>query len=448
MLELANKRVAVIGLGRSGLAAFRLAKSRGATVIANDSRPRSAFPEALGEDASSVFGSHAIDLTHCDLIVVSPGVPMFPELERAAQSRKQILGEVDFALQCLRQPPKHLIAVGGTNGKSTVTSLLGAYVEALSRQGATGFGKVFVGGNLGEPLAERADETFETIVLEVSSFQMERVSTFHPRVSLLLNVTDDHLDRYPDFAAYAHAKGNAFLQQTSNDVAIVPFGDRVCLEQAQRGKARILTFGVGEGDVQVSDTEITHTQRGFSIPRASLALSGRHNALNVAAALAAIADLEVPMAPILAETARFPGLEHRMAYVATLAGVRFYDDSKGTNVGASVTAIEGLAEPKVVLIAGGKDKGGSYGPLAEALRARGRAAVLIGEAAPIIQQSLVGVLPTEVVQTMDDAVAAAQRLALPGDAVLLSPACSSFDMFRDYKHRGDMFVLAVRKRLP
>jgi UDP-N-acetylmuramoylalanine--D-glutamate ligase len=447
MLDLAGKRVAVIGLGTSGLAAARLALSRAATLVLNDSRPRSMFPTDLVGSchASSVFGDHDVDLTACDLVVVSPGVPPLAAIAAADRAGVSVLGEVDFALQCLPSAPKHLIAIGGTNGKSTVTSLLGAHCDALSALAVPGFGNVFTGGNLGEPLAAHADEAFDTVVLEVSSFQMERVSTFRPRVSLLLNITDDHLDRYPDFAAYARAKGNAFARQTAADLAVVPYGDPLCAAQAARGKGRVVTFGLGQGDVSVSDTEIVHQKSGVAIRRDSLKLQGRHNALNVAAALAAILDLEAPTEPIVRETQRFAGLAHRTAYVSTLRGVRFYDDSKGTNVGASVTAIDGLLEPKIVLIAGGKDKGGSYGPLADALRTKGRAAVLLGEAAPLIARALDGVVPTRIVTTMDEAVAASMQFAQTGDAVLLSPACSSFDMFRDYKHRGDVFVEAVQR---
>jgi UDP-N-acetylmuramoylalanine--D-glutamate ligase len=440
MLNLAGKRVAVIGLGTSGLAAARLALSRGATLVLNDSRPRSAFPAELVAAChpSSVFGGHDVDLTACDLVVVSPGVPQLDAVAAADRAGVSVLGEVDFALQCLPTRPKQLIAIGGTNGKSTVTSLLEAHAAALSALSVPGFGKVFTGGNLGEPLAAHADEAFDTVILEVSSFQMERVSAFHPRVNLLLNITDDHLDRYPDFAAYAHAKGNAFVRQTEEDCAVVPFGDALCAAQAARGKGRVVTFGLHEGDVMVTDAEIVHQKTGVKIRRDTLKLQGRHNALNVAAALAAILDLGVPVEPVITATQRFAGLAHRTAIVATVRGVRFYDDSKGTNVGASVTAIEGLSEPKIVLIAGGKDKGGSYGPLADALRSKGRAAVLIGEAAPLI-------VPIRTVGTMDEAVAASLNFAQTGDAVLLSPACSSFDMFRDYKHRGDVFVEAVQR---
>jgi UDP-N-acetylmuramoylalanine--D-glutamate ligase len=454
MLSLDGKHLAVVGLGISGLAAARLAASRGASVTLNDSKPTLSAEAEREIDSirsilhrrrtlTQVLGHHELDLRSFDVVVVSPGVPAFPALTRAEEGPAQVLGEVDFALQCLRVQPAHLIAVGGTNGKSTVTSLLGAFAEALSAAGVPGFETFFVGGNLGEPLSKHADEDFRTVILEVSSFQMERVLSFHPRVSVLLNVSDDHLDRYDGFDAYANAKGNAFLKQTHTDAAIVPEGDAVCAAQAKRGGGRMVSFG-GSGAVQIVGEHIVDTRTNARLALSSLKLQGKHNALNVAAALAAIGDLGVPMQPVFEAARAFEGLAHRMALVAEIAGVRYYDDSKGTNVGASVTAIEGLSESKVVLIAGGKDKGGSYAPLASALARRGRAAVLVGESAQLIERALGDLVPTSVVSSMEEAVREAAQLARPGDAVLLSPACSSFDMFRDYKHRGGVFVLAVR----
>jgi UDP-N-acetylmuramoylalanine--D-glutamate ligase len=430
MLDFKGKRVVVIGLGISGIAACRMLASRGATVVGTDARtniePIPGVELALG-------GHAAAKLSEADLIVVSPGVPMFPELAAAEKAGVKIWGEVELAVQALPEPKPPIIAIGGTNGKSTTTSLIGELLEAAGKN-------VFIGGNLGEPLAAHADSKFDVVVLEVSSFQMERVEAFKPRVSVLLNITPDHLDRYPSEQAYADAKGNSFVRQSADDFAVVPANDPVCLAQAKRGKAKIVTFGPG-GDFSVTNDAITDA---FAVyPRAAIALQGGHNALNVAAALAAIKPFRIQRDIIETVLGDFKGLAHRMVFVRALDEVRYYDDSKGTNVGASVTAIRGVSEDKVVLIAGGKDKGGSYEPLADAMRERGRAAVLIGEAAPLIARALEAVVPIETAKTMDDAVAAARRLANRGDAVLLSPACSSFDMFKDYKDRGDAFVRAV-----
>jgi UDP-N-acetylmuramoylalanine--D-glutamate ligase len=441
-MSLRRKDVVVVGLGASGIAAAKLCLARGARVVGTDTKSDKAIGAAAlalrKEGAELVLGGHRrVDFERADLIVVSPGVPTFAELEAAERAGVEVIGEVELAVRYLARPAP-IVAVGGTNGKSTVTSLVGAMLEAAGK-------RTFTGGNLGEPLAGNADEEWDVIILEVSSFQMERVKKFRPRVSILLNLTPDHLDRYPSFEAYAAAKGNAFVRQTASDAAIVPHGDAACVAQAKRGKGRIVTFGPG-GDVDVSDVEVKDTRTGARYPRSIFGIQGGHNATNVAAAIAACGDLGA-FAHDMARVAReFKGLPHRMVLVAEVDGVRYYDDSKGTNVGASVTALRGIAEQRAVLLAGGRDKGGSYAPLVEALRDRGRAAVLIGEAADAIARAIGSVVPVERATTMNEAVRRAAALAKPGDAVLLSPACSSFDMFRDYEHRGDEFARAVRER--
>ena len=449
MLDLNGKRVIVIGLGLSGVAACRLLASRGAAVVGTDSKR----PESVSDDVKALeredgitlaLGGHdAARVADADLIVVSPGVPSFPALEAAEQKGIPIWSEVELAVRAVQDASRaagrsapRLVAIGGTNGKSTVTSLVGAL---LQRAGL----RTFVGGNLGEPLAAHADEPFDALVLEVSSFQMERVDAFHPEISVLLNVTPDHLDRYADFAAYARAKGNAFVMQTATDVAVIPTEDPVCLAQVSRGKGRVVTFGPG-GVVDVhTDAVVDHRTRA-SFARATFGLQGGHNALNVAAAVAAVGPFHLDAHIIEEVLEGFRGLPHRMALVRNRAGVRWYDDSKGTNVGAAVTAVRGVVEQRVVLVAGGRDKGGSYGPLVLALREKGRAAVLIGEAAPLIRDAVGDAVAVRIATSMDEAVRVAAELAQPGDAVLLSPACSSFDMFRDYKERGDVFVSAVQ----
>ena len=445
MESLSGKSVVVVGLGASGVAAARLCLRRGARVVATDAKGveeiSAAGRELVGAGARLALGGHeGAGLATADLVVISPGVPSFPELEAAEKRGVPIWGEVELATRLLTSPAP-IVAVGGTNGKSTTTSLIGAILEASGK-------RTFTGGNLGEPLADHADEAFDVIVLEVSSFQMERVDTFHPRVAVLLNVTPDHLDRYPSERAYADAKGNAFLRQTDDDVAVVPSGDQVCLAQARRGKAKIVTFGgaASPRDVEVRAYEIVASFGGdrVTFAREEIALEGGHNALNVAAAIAATAPLGATPDAIRKVLRTFRGLPHRTAFVAEIDGVRYYDDSKGTNVGAAVTALTGMREPKTVLVAGGRDKGGSYEPLVDALRAKGRAVVVLGEAADAITHAVGASIPLRRVSTLDEAVRASATFALPGDAVLLSPACSSFDMFRDYKHRGDEFVRAVR----
>lgn len=453
--DLKDKRVVVVGLGLSGIAACRLLAGRGVCVVGADTKGAdevSPSAKALAVDGVElVLGDLAVArMSEADLIVISPGVASFRELDEAESRGVPIWGEVELAARAANEASDaegrtraRLVAIGGTNGKSTVTSLVGAVLERA------GF-RTFVGGNLGEPLCAHANTAFDVLVVEVSSFQMERVDAFHPHVAVLLNVTPDHLDRYTTIDAYAHAKGNAFLLQTSTDLAVVPINDDTCMRQACRGGARVVTFGVG-GDLEVTHEAVVDHAAGATYLRSECGLQGGHNALNVAAALAAIRPFHIDPAIVKDVLKIFRGLPHRMALVRELDGIRYFDDSKGTNVGASVTALRGLTEPKVVLIAGGRDKGGSYAPLAEALREKGRAIVLIGEASALLAAAVGAAVPVFCAATMADAVRLASEAATAGDAVLLSPACSSFDMFRDYKHRGDAFVDAVqqlRKRSP
>ncbi len=446
-----DARVVVVGMGKSGIAAARLALARQARVVCMDQSE--SLADKLGELAvqgatlmlGPERGRDACTLDTADLVIVSPGVPDFAELRHAeSDAHVPVIGELEFGVRERTQPPATcpIVAVGGTNGKSTVTTLVHQLLEA---QGL----RAFAGGNLGEPVSSVADTSFDALVLEVSSFQMERAPTFRPRVSILLNVTPDHLDRYASEAEYARAKGNAFVNQTAGDVAVVPAGDDVCTMQARRGRGALVTFGTQPGaDIRITpDALVWHdgkTEEG--VLRANVALSGEHNMQNACAAIAAARTLGVRGDTIRAVLSSFTGLAHRVAFVRELGGVRFYDDSKGTNVGAAIAALSGMREAHVVLIAGGKDKGGSYEPLVQALLAggKGRACITLGEAAPLIEKALGARVPSERAATMEEAVVRAFARAQPGDAVLLSPACSSFDMFRDYAHRGDMFAAAAR----
>lgn len=435
-MMLHNQQVIVVGLGKSGTSAAKLCLALGAKVLGTDAMPL----ERLGDAVRAlgipiVAGGHAgVRFEEADCIVVSPGVPPLAELARAEARGVLVIGELELAARNLSAP---IVAVGGTNGKSTTTTLVGDLLETTG-------GKVFVGGNLGTPACEAALlGGFDTVVFEVSSFQLERAPTFRPRVSMLLNVTEDHLDRYPSLAAYAHAKGNAFAQQTPDDIAIYPMGDVTCELQASRGRGRCLTFGGPAADYAVEGTTIVEQSSGERFELGDARLFGRHNHLNAAAAVAAARALGVAADGVRSTLRAFTPLPHRMALAGEVAGVRFYDDSKGTNVGASVTALLGLSEPLGVLIAGGRDKHGSYEPLVAALQKKGRAAVLIGEAAERIAQAIGDRVPVVRASSMQQAVRAGFALAEPGDAVLLSPACSSFDMFRDYADRGNHFVAEV-----
>jgi UDP-N-acetylmuramoylalanine--D-glutamate ligase len=448
-LDLIGKRVLVVGLGRSGIAAAQLCAARGARVTVTDRRDAGALGPALdglpGGVARELGGHRRETFTAAELIVLSPGVPEIPELAAARAAGVAITGEMELASRFVSST---LIAITGTNGKSTTTTLVGDMMRATGRP-------TFVGGNLGEPLAEavptRAGDARGICVVEASSFQLETVETFRPRVAVLLNVTADHLDRYADMDAYAAAKARIFAAQTADDFAVVNIEDPLAMRASRGVASRRIGFStvrpLPEGGyandnslvIKLPDQE--PEQYSGALP---WLVGQRHNQANALAALLASRLAGATRAEVRAGLLAFKPLAHRMELVADAGGIAYYDDSKGTNVSAVVAALDGFARP-VVLIAGGRDKGGEYDPLAGVLARVGRAAVLIGEAAEKMQAAFAGKVPTERAASMDDAVEAARRLARPGDAVVLSPACSSFDMFRDYGHRAEVFRAAVAR---
>lgn len=433
--SLRDKTAIVVGLGTSGCSAARLLERLGAHVTATDAKSRETLSaEAHRLRARLVLGGHdGVDFAGADLIVVSPGVPSFPALEEAQRRGVEVIGETEFASRYIDVP---ICAVGGTNGKSTVTTLIGHLLEAAGH-------RIFLGGNLGEPACEAPDQGTDVVVLEVSSFQMERVVHFRPRVAVLLNITEDHLDRYATFDDYADAKGNCFGRQGPDDVAIFPTGDPLCERQARRGQGRLVTFGAG-GDYYVDGHTVVERKTKTRFDLKHCDLHGKHNHDNAAAAIAAGRAMDISVDDVLEGLRRFRALPHRMALVGQQRRVTFYDDSKATNVGAAVTALRGLTEEKGVLIAGGRDKLGSYDDLVAAVRDKARGVVVLGEAAERIRQALGNDVPVETARTIQGAVVRAFRMARPGDAVLLSPACSSLDMFKNYSERGERFTEAVQ----
>jgi UDP-N-acetylmuramoylalanine--D-glutamate ligase len=433
MKSLAGKRIHVVGLGLSGVSAAELCLRLGATVVGFDERPRqelSAAAQALPIEIRSPLTEDG--LAGSDLVVVSPGVDQPRLLDGLAARGAEVIGELELGARFSEAP---ICAIGGTNGKSTTTEL----VAAMLREGGA---KTFSGGNLGTPLCEAYGEQFEYLVVEVSSFQLERAPTFRPRVSVLLNITDDHLDRHGSFEAYANAKGNAFVNQAAGDVAVAPFGDAEVERQVRRGAGRVVFFGAG-GDYVIENDAVREVATGRVFALQQTALSARHNQRNAAAAIAAARAFGISSEAIERALAAYRTLPHRLSLVATVGGVAYYDDSKATNVGAAVAAIESLNERRIVLIGGGKGKDGSYAPLAAALEQRGGAAVLIGEAAAVMAASFPSSVEVQRADSLEAAVALAHRLAQPGDAVLLAPACASFDMFQSYADRGRRFVQAV-----
>jgi UDP-N-acetylmuramoylalanine--D-glutamate ligase len=447
-LALEGKRVLVVGLGRSGTAVAILCAARGAVVTVTDKRAADVLGPALAELPRNIvveIGGHKAEtFLAADLIVLSPGVPEIPELEAARAAGVAVTGEMEVASRFIYST---LIAIAGTNGKSTTTTLAGAVMRASGRP-------TFVGGNLGDPLAlavgTPAGAAGGTCVVEVSSFQLETTKTFHPRVAVLLNITPDHLDRYVDLEDYARTKARVFAAQTSSDFAVVNVDDPMVMRLTEGLRARRLGFSLeqrlSEGAWLDGEDLVVRLPgaRAETYPTAVPALVGRHNQANALAALLATRLTGATHAEALRALGEFQPLAHRMELVAKAGGVLFYDDSKGTNVGAVVAALDGFPR-KVVLIAGGRDKGGDYAPLAQAMARVGRAAVLIGEAADKLESAFRGVVPVARAATLEDAVTKAARLAAPGDAVVLSPACSSFDMFRDYAHRAQVFREAVER---
>jgi UDP-N-acetylmuramoylalanine--D-glutamate ligase len=445
--DLTGRRVLVVGLGRSGIAAARLCSTRGALVTVNDGRDTAQLRSELALLPATVrqeLGGHPAALFAAqDMIVLSPGVPPMPQIDAARAKGVFVTGELELASWYIEST---MVAITGTNGKSTTTTLCGAMLGANGRP-------TFVGGNLGTPLSEavgtHAARTGGNCVVEVSSFQLETVRTFRPQVAVMLNISPDHLDRYPDFAGYVAAKQRIFAAQTASDFAVINIDDpnvEVAVRSIQSRCVLISThraLGVGgwlEGDslcVRLPGGPIEY------YPAQLPGLVGRHNQENALAALVAARLIGTLPAEARHALVSFRPLPHRMELVGDFNDIEFYDDSKGTNVGAVVAALDGFPR-KVVLIAGGKHKGGSYAPLAEVMKRHGRAAVLIGEAAPMIRAALAPVVPVEMASDMDEAVELAAGLAERGDAVVLSPACSSFDMYRDYAHRAEVYRTAVQ----
>ncbi|MES1208291.1 MAG: UDP-N-acetylmuramoyl-L-alanine--D-glutamate ligase [Pseudomonadota bacterium] len=450
MIDLRDKNVVIVGLGRSGLAAARVCVARGARVKVTDTRDATALREMaskLPPEVTQELGGHrASSFVSADLVVLSPGVPDLPEVAAARAAGVPVTGEMELSSWFVSGT---IVAITGTNGKSTTTTLCGAVVKA------SGY-PTFVGGNLGEPLGDavgtRAAAPGGILVVETSSFQLETVDQFHPRIAVLLNVTPDHLDRYRDFDAYAAAKARIFARQGPSDFAVVNTDDPVARRCAEGTAARLLPFSTStklrEGGWLEGDSLCVRLPGGDveRYPTNNPSLVGRHNHENALAALLAARLAGATPSEARRSLLEFRALAHRMELVAEARGVEYYDDSKGTNVGAVTAALSGFPRP-VVLIAGGRDKGGDYQPLAEAFGRVGRAAVLIGEAADRIADSLRGVVPDDKIlraRTLEEAVDKAAAAAVRGDAVVLSPACSSFDMFRDYAHRAEVFRAAVR----
>ncbi|MFA5910116.1 MAG: UDP-N-acetylmuramoyl-L-alanine--D-glutamate ligase [Vicinamibacterales bacterium] len=441
--SVSGQRVLVVGAARSGVAAAHLLARRGAVVTLTDRKP--AIPEEADLRAAGVrleLGGHQVaSFEAANLVVMSPGVPLdLPEVARARAVGVPVIGELELASRWLRGP---IVAITGTKGKSTTTTLVGRMLEAAGR-------RVLVGGNIGYPVSAQVEaSTADTVhVIEASSFQLEATDTFRPWIAALLNFSPDHLDRHPDEASYAAAKTRIFANQQPQDWAVVNADSAAALRMAEATRAQVVRYGVDTTSAEV------HAGRGFIwqrtsegdiplLPLASVQLAGHHMLSNVVAATA-ISHLAGATGASLAQALDgFTGLEHVMEPVGHRGGVRFVNDSKATNIDAAARSIESF--DKVVAIVGGKFKGGDFADLAAPLRAHGRAVVAIGEARPLVRAALAEVVPVVEADTLADAVRQAWDLAVPDGVVLLAPACSSFDMFADYADRGTRFKEEVQR---
>jgi UDP-N-acetylmuramoylalanine--D-glutamate ligase len=443
IFSVTDRHVVVVGAARSGVAAAALLARRGARVTLTDSKDTVETADALRTAGVRLaLGSPDAAVDDAELVVLSPGVPIELAAVMAAHHRGvPVIGELELASRWLRG---RVVAITGTKGKSTTTTLVGRMLMAAGR-------RVLVGGNIGVPLSAQVDDSTEDTVhvVEASSFQLETTSTFHPWIAALLNVSPDHLDRHPDEAAYGRAKQRIFANQTADDWAVVNGDNMPALTLAGVGRARQVRYAVDhihEADVFVERDFIwQRTSEGATplVPLSSIELSGRHMLSNVVAATAICHAAGVRGESIARALAGFTGLEHVMEPVATLGGVRFINDSKATNVDAAARSIESF--DKVVAILGGRYKGGAFEELRAPLTSRGKAVVTIGEARALVHAALAGVVPVVDAGSMAEAVRKAWELARPDGVVLLAPACSSFDMFTDYAHRGRVFKEAVRE---
>ena len=445
-IELVGKQVLVVGLARTGIATALFCAARGARVTATEERPESQIAETAAKlRAAGVtleMGGHkAQTFIDQDLIVPSPGVSlMMPALAAARAIGIPVWSEIELAWRFLRG---RLVCITGSNGKTTTTSLIGHILETAGLP-------VQVAGNIGTPLISRVDVSSDAgfTVVEASSFQLESISAFRSDVAVLLNITPDHLDRHGSLEAYGRAKARIFENQTEEDAAVLNADDSAVTRYAPSNPA-VFWFSrqkrVASGCF-VREDEIVFRRDGCEtvlLRRRDIGLRGNHNVENVLAAAAA-ATLVGVEPPAIAEGVRtFAGVEHRIEFVATISGVEYFNDSKATNVDATIKALDAFPGNLLVIL-GGKDKGSDYTILRQSLRQHARMVLLIGAAADKIESQLGGVVPVERAGTMAHAVELAEERARPGDTVLLAPACASFDQFESYEHRGRVFKQLVR----
>jgi len=439
--DFTGKRVTVVGMARSGIAAARTLHGLGAAVTITDKKPLdqlAAQVRALGTaDIRVEAGGHPDRIfIETDLIVLSPGVPKIPQVLAAHRHGVPVISELELGWLISDTP---FIGITGTNGKSTVTTLVGLMLKKAGK-------KTLVAGNIGNALTETPGLLHgqDWVVVELSSFQLEDIDTFRPRVATVLNITQDHLDRYKDITEYGEAKARIFENQQQGDVLVMNFDDPLVRAMAPRARARVVPFSRFEkhenGAYVENNRLIASGEAVCGVDE--ILIKGVHNLENAMAAAAMALAAGADRASVAAVLREFPGLEHRLEFVREKDGVTYINDSKGTNVGAVVKSVEGFARP-VILIAGGLDKGSDFSPLADLFRNKVKLLILIGKAADKMARALGGSTETVMAKTLVDAVQLAAKRAASGDVVLLSPACASFDMFKDFEDRGRQFKEAV-----
>ncbi|MBU1170393.1 MAG: UDP-N-acetylmuramoyl-L-alanine--D-glutamate ligase [Proteobacteria bacterium] len=447
MMKLSGKRILVVGLARSGAAIARFLNARGAQVTVTDKAQaldlgqRPMEMEALG--IATELGVHNPDsFLKTDLIVLSPGVPhTLPQIKQAMDFSVPVMGEIELASMFIKEP---IIAVTGTNGKTTTTTLISLMLEE------SGF-KVFTGGNIGNPLTEyiELETPSDLVVVELSSFQLDTIKRFRPKIAVLLNITEDHLDRYASFEAYTRSKGRIFENQEMDDIAIINGDDPTSLSMGKILQNRKYTFGAGGSGYSavISRKKITLNLPGCDTMVLDLSqakLMGNHNRENIAAAALATLSAGGKLESIQTVVDTFEGLPHRIQHIGTIRGIDWYNDSKATNMDAVVRALDAFDSP-LILILGGRNKGGSFLALKDGILKSTRTVVAMGESAKEIKNTLSPFIKVIEAQNMEEAVALSYGEAKEGDKVLFSPACSSFDMFTNYEHRGHVFADAVKQ---
>jgi UDP-N-acetylmuramoylalanine--D-glutamate ligase len=449
-MDLAGKKITVVGLGKTGIALARFLKNRGAAVVVTDMETEENLgphgQELRQMDIALEAGRHRSEtFEQADLIVLSPGVPhTIAPVVRAQETGTAVMGEIELASRFIEEP---IVAVTGTNGKTTTTELIG---DMLKRSGM----EVFVGGNIGNPLVGYIDRgrRADVIVAEISSFQLDTIDRFRPQIAVLLNITIDHLDRYPDFEAYAASKMRIFENQKASDIAVLNSSDALVHSLTADLKTKKLVYpkpGANENGATINGNRINFqiddpgpldvsSQNQWSLDLSRVKLRGRHNLENACAAgLAALAAGARPQA-IQEALEQFHGGAHRLEYLDTVDDVEFFNDSKATNVDAVIRAVQCFSQP-VVLIMGGLDKGSNFELLGDFFHDHVKTLIVMGQAADLIQTALGGKAPTARAASMAQAVNQARQAASPGDVVLLSPGCASFDMYDSYGQRGDDF---------